>query len=119
MAERDGLDHKAVVDNLFDGAHFVDLYRAVQYWNPAVERMTGYGAARAVGTPQGMSEMAERLRRLVQESSLDTDHGRVAVTVTVGATLMRAGDTPESLLRRVDELLDAGKAGGATVVTDV
>ena len=70
----------------------------------------------AVGTPQGLRDMTERLRRLVQESSLDVEGRQIAVTVTIGATLMRTGDTAESVVRRVDELLYAGKNGGRNTV---
>jgi PAS domain S-box-containing protein len=206
-------DHKAVVDGLFDGVYYVDLYRTIQYWNPAAERLTGYGPDRAVGTrcsdnllmhvdadgnslcrtacplahtmadgrvrearvylhhrdghrlpvtvralpmrdrdgkmigsvevfsdatgevrshekieelerlvlldaltELGNRRMAERLRRLVQESSIDVEGGQIAVTVTIGATLMRTGDTAASVVRRVDELLYAGKNGGRNTV---
>ncbi len=41
--------HRAVLDNLDEGAYMVDLARRVVYWNPAAERITGFDAKDVVG----------------------------------------------------------------------
>jgi len=60
-----------------------------------------------------LAEMAERVRLLVERSWLDLpDRRRVAVTVSVGGALARAGEGFDSLLARADERLYACKEGG-------
>ena len=39
------------------------------------------------------------------------------LTISIGATLAKAGDTPDSLLARADKLLYRSKAAGANRVT--
>ena len=56
--------------------------------------------------------VAEKLRALVSQSMIARDRERIAVTVSVGATLVREGDTIETLLRRADALMYEGKEGG-------
>ena len=60
----------------------------------------------------GLEVAAEKLRTLVAASSLDSEHGAVRVTVSVGATLARVNDTLETLVRRADRLLYQSKEAG-------
>lgn len=60
--------------------------------------------------------LAERLRMLVAQSSLDADAGLVHVTVSIGATLTRADDTLESIVQRADGLMYEGKGAGRNQV---
>ena len=46
--ERTGL-FRAMVDNLYDGAYFVDLDRRITYWNRSAEELTGYSSEDVVG----------------------------------------------------------------------
>ena len=39
----------AVMDNLYDGAYYVDRGRRIRYWNRGAERLTGYADADVVG----------------------------------------------------------------------
>ncbi len=55
---------------------------------------------------------AERSRRLVAVSALDTGSSQIRVTVSIGATMAQADDTPQSLVRRADSLMYCAKAGG-------
>lgn len=56
--------------------------------------------------------VCEKLRRLVARSSLPIDGGHVAVTISLGATLLREGDTATSLMDRADRLLYHSKHAG-------
>jgi len=60
----------------------------------------------------GLQAAADKLRTLVATCSLDNEHGVIRVTVSVGATLARAEDTLETLIRRADRLLYQSKAAG-------
>jgi diguanylate cyclase (GGDEF)-like protein len=62
-------------------------------------------------TPVQLVEIAERFRRLVELSSLRTP-SEIGVTVSVGAAMAEAEDTPETLLKRADQKLYAAKAAG-------
>lgn len=55
---------------------------------------------------------AEKLRVLVEHSRLDHNGQGVTVTISVGGTLLRAKDTPETLVQRADELLYQSKQAG-------
>ncbi len=56
--------------------------------------------------------VAHKLCALVSATDLRTASGPVALTVSVGATMTRTDDTPESLLERVDGLLYQSKSAG-------
>jgi diguanylate cyclase (GGDEF)-like protein/PAS domain S-box-containing protein len=86
----------------------------------AVGRWGGEEFAVVIGQvlDQGVLEqLAEKLRMLVERSMLATERGYISVTVSIGATLMQAGDTPQSLLRRADELLYRSKDLGRNRVS--
>lgn len=61
--------------------------------------------------------MAERFRRLVEESSMTVGDNIARVTVSIGATLATSDDTVGSLLKRTDELLYRSKGAGRNCVT--
>ena len=46
--ERSGF-FRAMIDNLHDGAYFVDLDRRIVYWNKSAEELTGYASEDVVG----------------------------------------------------------------------
>jgi diguanylate cyclase (GGDEF)-like protein len=54
----------------------------------------------------------ERIRACVEEQGWGHILPGLAITITCGVARGRAGDTAESLIRRADEALYAGKAGG-------
>ncbi len=65
-----------------------------------------------------LASLTERLRALVGASYLTLPSGeKLSVTISAGATLSRADDTPESLLDRADGYLYQSKAGGRNRVT--
>ena len=63
-------------------------------------------------TEDGLRIVAERCRRLVEQSALEAGPGRIRVTVSAGGSMARAGDTPEALIERADRLMRRAKTGG-------
>ena len=65
-----------------------------------------------------LMRLAERFRMLIAAASANLpDGGRLSVTVSMGATMVRPDDTLDELLRRVDELMYASKQSGRDCVT--
>lgn len=62
--------------------------------------------------PDGLASAAERIRMLVASSWLDAPTGRLKVTASVGATMARAGESPDALVDRADQLMYAAKRAG-------
>ncbi len=46
---KDDAFYRALLDNIYDGAYFVDKKRRITYWNRGAERITGYAASEVVG----------------------------------------------------------------------
>lgn len=67
---------------------------------------------------KALSALAQRLRRLIKHSFI-SENGRdpISVTVSIGATLCRAGDCVETLIRRADTLMYQSKREGRNRVT--
>jgi diguanylate cyclase (GGDEF)-like protein/PAS domain S-box-containing protein len=65
-----------------------------------------------VSTIEGLRKCCEKLRTLVEASRLDLADQSLAVTISLGATLLRPDDTPESIVRRADELMYRSKQRG-------
>jgi diguanylate cyclase (GGDEF)-like protein/PAS domain S-box-containing protein len=65
-----------------------------------------------VRSADDLRTICEKLRALVGRSSLPGDDGDVAVTISVGATRIREGDTPASLVERADRALYRSKHAG-------
>jgi diguanylate cyclase (GGDEF)-like protein/PAS domain S-box-containing protein len=61
--------------------------------------------------------LAQRIRRLVEQSSLMVEGNPLSVTISMGATTVRPGDDLDALFRRVDELLYRSKMAGRNTVT--
>jgi diguanylate cyclase (GGDEF)-like protein/PAS domain S-box-containing protein len=69
-------------------------------------------------SPAGeLRSIAEKLRALVERSRLDLGDRHLSITVSTGTTLLKAGDTPETLVRRADELMYQSKLAGRNRVT--
>jgi diguanylate cyclase (GGDEF)-like protein/PAS domain S-box-containing protein len=66
---------------------------------------------------EALKAAAEKVRRLVECSRLDVKEKRLAVTISIGGTLLSPGDTPESLILRADELMYRSKQAGRNRVT--
>lgn len=72
---------------------------------------------RSAGKLADLELAAERLRMLVAESWLQVDGKRVAVTVSIGATMVEPGEDWAQALDRADRLMYASKAAGRNRVT--
>ena len=68
-------------------------------------------------SPANLKRIAERLCRLVKNSYVVHDGQKLAVTLSVGATLARDGDTPLDLLKRADRLMYQSKQEGRNCAT--
>jgi diguanylate cyclase (GGDEF)-like protein/PAS domain S-box-containing protein len=64
-----------------------------------------------------LESLGERCRKLIGESGVLHGHARIDVTVSVGATLTRNGDTHQSLVKRADELMYCSKTNGRNRTT--
>ena len=64
-----------------------------------------------------LRQIAEKVRTLVEFSRLDLNDQNLTVTISVGATRLCPGDTPESLVDRADGLMYQSKKAGRNVVT--
>jgi diguanylate cyclase (GGDEF)-like protein/PAS domain S-box-containing protein len=61
--------------------------------------------------------VADKLRALVERSSISDDLGRLRASVSVGIALARTDDDVESLIARADRAMYASKAAGRNKVT--
>lgn len=64
-----------------------------------------------------LSLVAEKLRALIQNSTIKVGERELTVTISIGATLVRPVDTFDSLLERADDLLYRSKEAGRNRVT--
>ncbi len=69
-----------------------------------------------VPSAEAVQAVAEKLRIMVEHSRLDLTEGSVAITISVGATMLLADDTPDSAIARADELMYQGKQAGRNKV---
>lgn len=60
---------------------------------------------------------AEKIRALVEQSQLHLNGGGLAVTLSIGGTLLHANDTPERFIQRADGLMYQSKQDGRNRVT--
>jgi diguanylate cyclase (GGDEF)-like protein len=65
----------------------------------------------------GVRQCANRARALVAASDIEADGKLLRVTISVGASVVRASDDAASLVARADELLYRSKADGRNRVT--
>jgi diguanylate cyclase (GGDEF)-like protein/PAS domain S-box-containing protein len=59
-----------------------------------------------------LKNVAEKIRLLVEKSSISVEGKNIEVTISIGATLARKDDTAETLIKRADELMYRSKSEG-------
>lgn len=64
-----------------------------------------------------LTTIAERYRMLVAQSKIDVDSQAVGVTVSIGASLAKPGESVDALLEKVDQLMYRSKSDGGNQVT--
>lgn len=64
-----------------------------------------------------LAKIGERVRMLVENSQISWQQKRLQVTASVGATMVEAGDTPRSIIKRAGRLLNFSKEEGYNLVT--
>ena len=64
-----------------------------------------------------LAAIAEKVRTLVEASRLDVNGQGLAVTISIGGTLVLPGDTPETLIQRADRLMYRSKQAGRNCLT--
>jgi diguanylate cyclase (GGDEF)-like protein/PAS domain S-box-containing protein len=62
--------------------------------------------------PGSLLSVAEKLRRMVEQSSITYDSENIRVTVSIGGTLALNSDGVETIVRRADELMYRSKTEG-------
>jgi len=79
-----------------------------------VARISGdeFGALVLAETEEELWLVAERIRKLVACSVMETPDGPLGTTVSIGGALVEPGDTIDTLGRRTDRQLYLGKAAG-------
>jgi diguanylate cyclase (GGDEF)-like protein/PAS domain S-box-containing protein len=70
-----------------------------------------------IADEKALFKIAEKVRMLVEVSSLDTNLHTLSVTLSIGATRLYSNDTSESILRRADGLMYRSKQAGRNRVT--
>ena len=65
---------------------------------------------------EGISIVAERVRRIIAASGMEVGEKKLDVTVSIGATQAIDSDLPESLVSRADELMYKAKQNGRNCV---
>ena len=65
----------------------------------------------------GLLDAAEKIRKLISTSSLRLKEENLRVTVSIGATIILANDTPETIISRADRLMYTSKKNGKNTVT--
>jgi len=69
-----------------------------------------------VSSLKELESISEKARTLVACSRLDLPDMSLTVTISIGATLILPTDTPESVIRRADELMYESKQSGRNQV---
>ncbi|MEC9329246.1 MAG: GGDEF domain-containing protein [Pseudomonadota bacterium] len=69
----------------------------------------------AEGQP-GIEALMEQVRGALEESPLEVEEGSIHLTISIGATDYRSGETPGDTLQRADDALYAAKAAGRNQV---
>ena len=67
-------------------------------------------------TIDSLKAIGERVRTLIAACSIPVEAERIQITVSIGAALLKKGESAESALKKADELLYVGKCQGGNKV---
>lgn len=67
--------------------------------------------------PEQLRSTADKIRSLIEKSSIAVENRNIEVTVSIGATMARENDTAENIVKRADELMYMSKRSGRNCVT--
>jgi diguanylate cyclase (GGDEF)-like protein/PAS domain S-box-containing protein len=70
-----------------------------------------------VASDEELTTLVEKFRMLVEQSFLEMEGERLRITISCGATRFKAGDTTETILRRIDSLMYTSKKEGRNRTT--
>lgn len=97
--------------------------KSIRYGVRATDTVGRWGGEEFVAILHDVADLAtlhipaEKVCTLVQYSRLDVNGTHLSVTLSVGGTLLRPGDTPESVIERADRLMYQSKQAGRNRVT--
>jgi len=57
-------------------------------------------------------EVANRIRMLIENSFLTVEDEKISVTVSIGVTIAKKGDTIDDLIKRADKMMYKCKTAG-------
>jgi diguanylate cyclase (GGDEF)-like protein/PAS domain S-box-containing protein len=66
---------------------------------------------------KSLTRIAKKLRTMIANSLVSIEGGRISVTVSIGATIVRADDTLETVVNRADHLMYQSKQNGRNRAT--
>jgi len=64
-----------------------------------------------------LQDLAKKLRVMLESSRLDLDTAHISITVSIGATMIKSGETSENFFKRADELMYKSKQGGRNQIS--
>lgn len=121
------VDHFKQVNDTYGHIIGDDILRMVaktiRYTLRATDTVGRWGGEEFIAILYDMQDMealriaAEKVRALVENSRLNMDGANLAVTLSIGGTLLQPGDTLEVFIQRADELMYMSKQAGRNHVT--
>lgn len=97
--------------------------KSIRYAVRATDTVGRWGGEEFVAILHDVPELsmlhfpAEKVRHLVRYSRLDVNGTHLTVTLSIGATLLQPGDTPETVIQRADKLMYHSKQAGRNRTT--
>lgn len=97
--------------------------KTLRYVLRATDTVGRWGGEEFVAILYGLPDVealrisAEKVRALVEHSRLDLQEQSLTLTISIGGTLLRAEDTPQTILQRADQLMYQSKRAGRNRVT--
>ena len=67
--------------------------------------------------PGSLLAVADKLRKMVEQSSISVDSAVLRITISIGGTLVSPSDSVETMVKRADELMYRSKAEGRNRIT--